>query len=167
MGMGCMSEREPVLLFGYGNPDRGDDALGPVLVERMGAALTRAGLAGVACVEDFALNIEHALDLEGRDLVVFVDAAATGPAPFCWSRVRPEQEAWYSTHALTPGGVLCVFGQVSESPPPASYLLAIRGYRFDLGAPLTGAASANLAAAMWYLRRLLDAHGAAPLRPDV
>ncbi len=162
-----MNERETILLFGYGNPDRGDDALGPVLVERLGADLAWAGLAAVACLDDFALNIEHALDLEGRELVVFVDATATGPAPFSWSRVRPEQDAWYTTHSLTPGGVLRVFGQVSECPLPATYLLAIRGYRFDLGAPLTAAASANLAAAMWSLRRLLDADEAVALRPGV
>ncbi|MCC7218819.1 MAG: hydrogenase maturation protease, partial [Burkholderiales bacterium] len=66
----------PFLVIGIGNPSRGDDALGPLLVERIEAM----DLPGVECLTDFQLQVEHALDLVGREQVVFVDATAAGEA---------------------------------------------------------------------------------------
>jgi len=159
--MARRNQAAPVLLLGYGNPDRGDDALGPVVVERVAARLG-PDFDGVACLAVLALDILHALDLEGRELVVFVDATATGCAPFSLAPVQPEPTAWYSTHALTPSAVLRVFEQVSACPPPTSLLLAIRGYEFGLGAPLSAPARDNLEAAIRCLWRLLEASGAGP-----
>ena len=40
-----MSRRPRLLVLGIGNPSRGDDALGPLLVERVGAALAEGARA--------------------------------------------------------------------------------------------------------------------------
>ena len=63
---------KPVLLFGYGNLSRGDDALGPLLLEY---AESHCDLDAIEILSDFQLQIEHALDLENRRLVLFVDAS--------------------------------------------------------------------------------------------
>ena len=60
---------EPLLVFGWGNPSRGDDALGPLFVERIEAL----ELPGVSCLTDFQLQVEHALDIQDRRQVLFVD----------------------------------------------------------------------------------------------
>lgn len=66
----------PLLVLGWGNPSRGDDALGPMLVDALVAYAGRALPAGtVDCLSDYQLQIEHALDLVGRERVLFVDAA--------------------------------------------------------------------------------------------
>ena len=72
------------LVFGVGNPSRGDDALGPLFVERLDAWAATAGDLSVALVTltDFQWQIEHALDLADIDVVVFVDASVRAEPPF-------------------------------------------------------------------------------------
>jgi hydrogenase maturation protease len=138
-----------------GNPSRGDDALGPLLIERL-VKLQRAGRLGqVDLLNDFQLQVEHALDLQGRELVLFVDAAVSGPEPFNLGPVGPAPEIGYTTHAMTPDAVLRVFEQVTDQDAPPARLLAIRGYRFELGRPLTRPARENLDEAVGFLLRLL------------
>ncbi len=134
----------PVLVFGWGNPSRGDDALGPLFVERVQAM----GLAGVECLTDFQLQVEHALDLHGRRLILFVDASVEAEAPFSVEPLAPARDESFSSHAMTPQSVLQVYCDLEDEEPPPAWLLAIRGERFELGEPLTPAAAAGLEAAV-------------------
>jgi hydrogenase maturation protease len=135
------------LIFACGNPSRGDDALGPRLLEQLG--LTIRALAGrVELLSDFQLQVEHALDLEGRERVLFVDADVACPHPFTLSRLAPGRDASYTSHALSPAAVLHAYTQATGRAPPPAYLLAIRGERFELGEPMSPAAERNLAAAL-------------------
>ena len=61
----------PNLIFTWGNPSRGDDALGPAMYD----LLQNEDISGVDLLTDFQLQIEHAIDLEGRERVLFVDAS--------------------------------------------------------------------------------------------
>ena len=137
----------PVLLFGIGNPSRGDDAIGPLAIERLQAL----GLDGIELLTDFQLQVEHALDLVGRREVVFIDAAASGDEPFSLEPVIPETNPGAMTHALSPAAVLEAFERVTEAPLPATFTLGVRGYDFELGAALSDAAAANLDAAVHML----------------
>ena len=143
--------RPRVLILAWGNPSRGDDALGPRLIERLEGLRDAGVVPGVELLTDFQLQIEHALDLVERDLVVFADAAASGPEPFAFGPVVPDSLLPISTHALSPGAVLNVYRQVMEGPAPPCYVLGIRGYAFDLGRDLSPAASMNLDAALVHL----------------
>ena len=67
----------PVLVFGWGNPSRGDDALGPLFVE----AVEAMKLPGIECLTDFQLQVEHALDLRRRSRILFVDAVEAMKLP--------------------------------------------------------------------------------------
>lgn len=149
----------PCLVFAYGNPSRGDDALGPLLVESLERQRDSGRLAGVELLTDFQLQVEHALDLVGRERVIFVDAAASGPEPFAFERLVPESDSSYTTHAMRPEAVLAVFHRIAGASPPPAWLLAIRGYAFELGAPPTAGALANLAAAQRFLLDELSAAG--------
>ena len=67
----------PVVVFAVGNPSRGDDAIGPVICGRLEKWLENEGLADqFELIEDFQLQIEHAMDLQGRQLALFIDAGA-------------------------------------------------------------------------------------------
>lgn len=138
-----MATVAPFLVIGIGNPSRGDDALGPLLVERIDAM----ELPGVECLTDFQLQVEHALDLVGREVVVFVDATVAGEAPCSLTPVAPERDASATTHALTPAAVLETYVRVTGLPLPATHVFAIRGYAFELGEGLSSGAVANLEAA--------------------
>lgn len=143
--------KPPILIFGWGNPSRGDDALGPLFVERIEAF----GLPQVECLGDFQLQVEHALDLEGRKLILFVDASVAVAAPFAVSRLVPARDASFSTHALSPAAVMQVFVDLHAAAPPPCYLLAIRGTRFELGAELSSGARRHLEAALDRTAKLL------------
>ena len=134
----------PFLLIGIGNPSRGDDAIGPLIIER----LEGQRLPGTELLTDFQLQVEHALDLVGRDEVIFIDAAVSGPEPFSFAPVTPAEDASTSTHTLSPAAVLDALQRVTEARQPAAYVLAVRGYGFELGAPLSEKAAENLEAAL-------------------
>jgi hydrogenase maturation protease len=72
----------PLLVIGIGNPSRGDDALGPLFIERVEILLADELARGqIELLTDFQLQLEHALDLAGRARVVFVDARCTPRTP--------------------------------------------------------------------------------------
>jgi hydrogenase maturation protease len=145
----------PSLVFGWGNLSRGDDALGPLFIEQLREAWSADS--GVECLEDYQLQIEHALDLVGRQRVLFVDASLTCPAPFEVTPLRAVQDASFTTHAMSPQALLQVYQQLRGEAPPPCTLLAIRGESFELGEPPSAAALANLAAALTWAHTWLDA----------
>ncbi|NWF36050.1 hydrogenase maturation protease [Mariprofundus sp. KV] len=133
----------PILILGYGNPGRGDDALGPDLVDSVRAL----GLPDIECQHDMQLQVEYVTDLENRELILFVDADASCEAPFHFSEIRAEKDDSYTSHAMTPHAVLHAYKQVFGIDAPPAFLLRIRGYRFELGESLSKEASVNLDAA--------------------
>jgi hydrogenase maturation protease len=141
----------PILVFGWGNPSRGDDALGPLLVERIESLM----LPGVECLTDFQLQVEHALDLQGRHRVLFVDASLDAAEPFSVDMIGPKKDASFTTHAMSPQAVLQVYCDLEDEAPPPCWLLAIHGERFELGEPLSANAEANLVAAIDWVRAWL------------
>ncbi len=137
------------LLLCCGNPGRGDDGLGPRLVE----VLETRGWAGTGSVDAeaaFQLAPEHAVDVAGHDWVVFVDAAARGAAPFAVRKVRAEPTAAFTTHVMEPEAVAAL-AEASFGRGPPMWLLAIRGYEFGLAEGVSPRAEENLEAAIAYL----------------
>lgn len=139
----------PTLIFGWGNPSRGDDALGPLFVDHFTAlAALHPEWGEVECLTDFQLQVEHALDLQGRSRVLFVDASFDAPVPCSLARIEAARDASFTTHAMSPQAVLRVYVDIEDGEAPPCWLLAIRGERFELGEDLTEAARKNLAAAL-------------------
>jgi len=143
------SPRAPTLIIGLGNPDRGDDALGPRCLDY----LTTLALPGVELLSDFQLQVEFALDLAERDAVIFVDAAASGAAPFAYTPVMPDTYLAHTSHALTPAQLLAACARIGVSAPQSVWLLAIRGYDFELGVAPGTEAVRNLEAAQHFLAK--------------
>jgi hydrogenase maturation protease len=139
--------KPPILVVGYGNPSRGDDALAPLLLEELRArAVWTAD--EVELLTDFQLQVEHVLDLEGRRRVVFVDAAQRGPEPFAFDAIAASADPAPSSHALSPAALLSVYGRHFGVAAPPCLMLAIRGYSFKLGDDLSAGARRNLDAAL-------------------
>jgi hydrogenase maturation protease len=149
----------PLLVIGIGNPSRGDDALGPLAAEHIAAL----GLAGVEVLTDFQLQVEHALDLVGRQRVLFIDASAALDDAYVLAPLAAERDASISTHALAPPAVLYCHEQLIGPAPPC-WLLAIRGQSFELGAELSAQAADALVAALAAIRPWLQAPSAGALQ---
>lgn len=139
----------PLLVFACGNPSRGDDALGPLLLERLEAL----NPPNVELLADFQLQVEHVADMLGRERVLFIDASVSCPPPFAFSRLHAAKDTSYTSHAMSPAAVLQACQELYGAAPPA-YLLAVRGETFELGEPLSTAAASNLESALALLEKL-------------
>jgi len=143
----------PTLVFGWGNPSRGDDALGPLFVERIEAL----GLAGIDCLSEYQLQIEHIFELVERERILFVDASMAVTAPFAVSPLQPAPDmAQDFSHAIDPAVLLRVYEDFFGARPPPAFLLEIRGTDFSLGAPCSAAARQHLQAALRWARKWLE-----------
>ena len=139
-----------IVVFGWGNDARGDDGLGPLLLARVAAQWPE-----VTTVEDFQLQIEHALDLEGAEAALFLDAGKGTPAPFAFAEIEPKWVERHSTHSIAPESVLEVYARTLGKPPPPSFTLSVRGERFELGEGLSAEAAERLETAWGFVQGLM------------
>ena len=146
--------RAPLLVFGWGNPSRGDDALGPLFVERLQQHC--GGDPRIEWLTDFQPQVEHALDLAGRDRVLLVDASVAADAPFAVTQPQPRRDASFGTHAVSAAALLQAYVDLNDgAAPPPTTLLAIRGASFELGEAPGDDALRHLDAALAWARRWL------------
>ena len=76
------------LVVGVGNPLRGDDGIGPAVVEWLRA---RRLPADVELIDARMSGLDLALTLTGCRRAVVIDAADMGRAPGEWARLTPQQ----------------------------------------------------------------------------
>ena len=116
-----------VLLIGFGNTLRGDDALGPMAVELLRASLTHVEL--LSCHQ---LAPELAERLARCDRAIFVDAEDCGaPGTVRLERVSPAADAVTSlTHHVQPAALLALARELYGRAPEA-LLVTGAGATFD------------------------------------
>ena len=138
-----------VVVFAIGNRSRGDDAIGPLLLERLDDWLAAEAHGGeFELIEDYQLQIEHALDLQGKRLALFIDAGCGTAVPLEFYAIGPARApVARNTHELPPQAVLDVYRQVALAEPPPSFVLCVRGERFELGEGLSAPAEGHVEAA--------------------
>ena len=144
---------KPILVFGYGNLSRGDDALGPRLLERI---KNKVDTDTVEILTDFQLQIEHALDLENRKLVLFIDASVSCKIAFDFFELQASKDKSYTSHAMSPAALLQVYYSIKSRPPPPCFLLSIQGISFELGESLSLQAENNLQNAVKFVECILN-----------
>lgn len=149
-----------LVVFGWGNASRGDDGIGPLLLAR----IAEARWPEATLIEDFQLQLEHALDLQGADLALFLDAGKGTPMPFAFHEIFPRGGMTHTSHALAPEAVLAVYQQALKATPPPSFLLCVRGESFGLGEGLSAEGAARLDEASAFLERLEAARDPAAWR---
>jgi hydrogenase maturation protease len=151
------------LVIAWGNDARGDDALGPLLLDALRTRAADASWAvGVTWRREHQLQVELVEALQACDSVLFIDASHGAAPPFRVTRLTPAAVRTVSTHSLPPSALLRVYLDVYRAAPPPATLLAVRGASFELGAPLTTSARAHLGAALdwaveWLARSATDA----------
>jgi hydrogenase maturation protease len=128
-----------ILVYGYGNPGRQDDGLGPALV----AKLEEERVPGVTTDCNYQLQIEDAVAVAEHDAVIFVDASLVGGEPFTFTELEPSNDITFTTHTMSPASVLALCHELYRKSVRA-YLLAIRGYEWELVEGLSPMAAKNL-----------------------
>lgn len=144
--------KQAILVLGYGNPSRGDDAVGPLLLE---AIAEQIDLQQVELITDFQLQIEHALDLTERDLVLFVDASVGADNGITFQTILAGKDSSYSTHAMSPAAVLDVYQSITKQQAPPCFMLTIKAQQFELGAGLSEVTEAYFQQACQFVLQLL------------
>ena len=144
-------EVSKVLLFGYGNPGRLDDGLGPAFAE----AFEDRGLEGVTVDADYQLTVEDAATIAEYDIAIFVDASVNGAEPFFFEKLEVKSSASFSSHSIEPGGILGLAQELFNAKTTA-YVLGIRGYEFnEFGQWLSDRAKDNLDKAIKFVETAL------------
>lgn len=154
--MNQLAGQAAILIFAYGNPSRGDDALGSAILELLDKHERDIDKnKDFDLLVDFQLQIEHALDLAQREVVLFIDASVSCTPPYAFQQLQAQRDDSYTTHAMSPVSVLAVYQQIHQQPPPPSYLLTIRGYEFALGQEMSQLAKSNLQQGFELIKKLL------------
>lgn len=133
-------------IYGFGNPGRQDDALGPAVIDR----LDEDNFQGIITDSNYQLNVEDAYEIGQCDEVIFVDASLDAPEPFLFTRLEPDAKITFTTHSVSPGSVLALsnelFGQNIKG-----WVLAVRGYEWELSEGLSAGAVSNFNLAYRFL----------------
>ncbi len=126
-----MSGDPRVLLIGYGNVLRGDDALGPMAVERLRSVLTGSAT-DVELLSCHQLAPELAEQLAHCKLALFVDAVDCGePGTVRVQQLSPEAgDANSFTHHVQPASLLALARELYGRAPEA-LLVTGSGATFD------------------------------------
>lgn len=180
-----------ILIYGIGNPGRQDDGLGTLLVEEIQRVAdpgsSEPGIDHELSFDaNYQLNIEDAEAISRHDIVVFADAslgggagsgtpgagaagnagpaddAAEDGAAFRLYPIGPEPTASFSTHSVSPGGIVALCHELYDAHPK-TYMLAIRGYEWGINEPLSERAQTNLDAAARFLIEALRRPGSLSL----
>lgn len=133
------------LVYGIGNAGREDDGLGWAFID----ALESSGGCGDALLlRRYQLALEDADLLGRRGRVLFVDSTrATDVETYAVTRPLPDLDFTFTSHALSVPALLATT-QVCAGRVPQVWVLAIRGYSWDLRIGLTHAAYGNLELAL-------------------
>jgi hydrogenase maturation protease len=149
-----VSGQRSVVVIGYGNDLRGDDAVGPLAA----TAVAEWDVPGVQVLAVHQLTPELAEVLTAAELAIFVDA--------CASAERKEVE----TQLIAPATLDTALGHTGDPREllaltkalyghcPAAWLITVPAQSFALGTALSPTAERGLAAALQELRALIAEH---------
>lgn len=140
-----------ILLIGYGNTLRGDDALGPHIAERV----QQQGWAGVRVLVCPQLLPELAEELTAPvECVVFVDAAVGQAEAVRVVALSDSADSPALSHTLSPGGLLALARGLG-GPVPRAFWVTVAGENFQMGEGLSRAAERNAQRALMEIRNLI------------
>jgi hydrogenase maturation protease len=153
-----------ILIIGYGNPLRGDDAFGWRVAERL-LELNHDPAVEILCLHQ--LTPELMDPLSRADFAIFIDACAGGkPGAIAERRIEAGAAGTASfTHHAAPEALLAgartLYGQAAEA-----VMISVAGADFSFGSELSPAVSGRLdevvAAALRYAAGLTGPSSCAP-----
>lgn len=144
---------ETILVIGYGNKLRGDDGLGPRVVEE----IALANYPGLRVRSVCQLVPELAAEVAEARIVIFVDALADpSRAAVQLAPVEIEEITDWSTHTADPRTLLALTRAVYRRAPEA-WWLTVPGRNFDVGEGLSSVAEENLRQAIARITKLIHA----------
>jgi hydrogenase maturation protease len=133
-----------MLIYGIGNPARGDDGIGPYCVQAINQQLSRISLPfRVTAQAIYHLTIDNLSEAVGFAQIIIFDATmAHDVANFTCQQIIPQARQQFTTHLLTPEEFLFSLQKLFDCHP-AMHLFSIKGYAWDLTDNLSPRAKIN------------------------
>ena len=153
-----MNKDVKVLVYGYGNPGRQDDALGNEMVNKIEEWAVKHKIGNIETDSNYQLNVEDAEKISQKDVVIFVDASQEDIHEFKFTHLEASSEkVEFTMHSVSPEYVLHVCNDLFKKTP-RTCLLGIKGYEWDFKEGLSDNAKLNLEQAFQFLTRKLEAY---------
>jgi len=152
-----------ILVQAIGNPLRSDDAVGPLLIERLGERLALWPNGAVDLEWVYQLQIESAEQWHHYQTVIVVDADASATVPVSWREITAPADSQvhgFNSHQQSPDAVCQLMRQLFAGRPDAAatriFVLGIHAETFELGETLSPLAREALLEAEQHLVRVLS-----------
>jgi hydrogenase maturation protease len=140
-----------ILLIGYGNELRGDDAVGTIIAGK----IEDMHLPGVRTIACHQLTPELAEDIAGARTVIFVDASVEVEGDTAQMvRAEPAPATRFHPHLGDPRALLSL-AQTLYKKSPVGWCLHVPARDFELGAALSPVAEHGMASALEQLKSIL------------
>jgi hydrogenase maturation protease len=136
------------LIYGIGNVGRQDDGLGWAFIDWLEA---EALCPKAEIQRHYQLHLEDADLISHKKRVLFVDATKDASVTsYALERAEPKMDFSFTSHAISIPAIMATCQRCFERLPDV-YVLAIRGYEWELKMGLTQEATHNLNDATAYL----------------
>ncbi len=151
------------LVIGYGNTLCGDDGLGPMVAQHLETLLSPQQKQDISVITLLQLDLILANRLKDYSEIIFIDAQmglyqedvmVEEVGPWLGLRTKPPASG-FSGHFLSPRDLLQVTEELYKTRPRA-WIVAVRGYRMEIGEGLSSEAQANIEKGTRAVRELLD-----------
>jgi hydrogenase maturation protease len=149
-----LEERKTVLVYGYGNPGRQDDGIGPALADE----IRGLELSFVDTDSGYQLNIEDAELIKAYDLVIFLDTTVEDVEGFRVKKIEPLDKTGFTSHQVLPESIAFLCRELFGSNP-SIWLIGIKGYAFNYIEGFTEKAKDNYFRALNFLKLILRLYG--------
>ncbi|WKK65628.1 hypothetical protein [Lutimonas zeaxanthinifaciens] len=140
-----------LLIIGIGNSGRSDDGLGWQLLGFISKSFPE-----IECLYRYQLQVEDASIISSYDSVIFIDATQEETEKGYYFRPCSRNKGFgLTSHALEPSTVLWLENKLFNNNP-ASYILGIQGYKWELSSDPSENGLINLNRAMEFVKLKLS-----------
>lgn len=144
-----------ILIYGYGNPGRQDDGLGPQCALIIDEWIQKEMISNIFTDSNYQLNIEDAAEIANYDIVIFADASVVDIQDYKLEEVLADDASIeFTMHAVSPAYVLDLCRKI-YGKEPKTYVLHIKGYEFDFIEELTEKSRNNLEKACEFIKEFV------------
>jgi len=144
-------EDKKIFVYGFGNPGRQDDGMGPAIIDR----LENENIQGIIIDSNYQMNIEDAYNISECDVVIFVDASIDADEPFSFYKIKPSPEITFTTHTVAPESIIALCKDLYDKDMEA-YVMAIKGYEWEFAEGLSPKAADNFNEAYTFLLKKIE-----------
>jgi hydrogenase maturation protease len=123
-------------IIAYGNVQRGDDGIGPLVARKLSLHYEFAHEVGIRELPQLDLGLLE--EIQSAETIIFVDASVEALADDVqWSRVKPELNGWaMGSHNIDPKVFTGLLKLLYNSTTDV-WLVSVQGYEFELGEPVS------------------------------